>query len=168
MFSVCQDLPSPPGLQSTAYPGPHPASYKSFFFPSFPDPGPSSGVKLIPFPMQSTATQWYHTRTLSMSLEAKEVTSRSIIKRNLEAIPQNRVSKTCHNPAKKSCSGRNMACSHLPHTAVHCRVTFRRVFCRVRLSQQHWNSIWRLHTWSWEAVSYMDSLSRCAHTVLSF
>ena len=71
-----------------------------------------------------------------MSLEAKEVTSRSIIKRNLEAIPQNRVSKTCHNPAKKSCSGRNMACSHLPHTAVHCVGELLGGYFAV-LSQQH-------------------------------
>lgn len=63
----------------------HPASYKSFCFPSFSDPsfsfpsfpGPSSGVRLIPFPTQSMAMQWYHTRILSTSLGAKEVTSKS-------------------------------------------------------------------------------------------
>lgn len=74
-------LCSPLGLGNAISSRCHPASYKSFCFPSLPDPGPSSGVRLIPFPTQSMATPWCHTRTLSTSSGAKEVTSKSKSKR---------------------------------------------------------------------------------------
>lgn len=87
--SNCQALCSHPGLESTVYSGPHPASFKPFLFSSFSGPGLSSGVKPIPFPTQSTATWWYRTRTSSTSLVAKEVTSKSKSKRNWGCRPPN-------------------------------------------------------------------------------
>lgn len=80
-----QDLCSALGLESATYSRAHLASYRSFCFPSFSDPGPSSGVKPIPFLTQSMATQWYRTRITSTSLVAKEATSKS---KNKGFIPQ--------------------------------------------------------------------------------
>ena len=89
LLRLSQSLCSPLGLESAMYSRPHPASYKSFCFSTFSDPGPSSGVKLIPFPMQSMAMLWYRTRILSTSSVAKEVTSKLKSKRNSGSHPPN-------------------------------------------------------------------------------